>query len=172
MNKIDTDNWEEFTIGELFKVTRPTSRSQSNYEPGNVPFVASGNYNNGVIKYLTPKENESLDKGNCITVSPVDGSSFYQKEDFLGRGGAGSSIIILRNDNLNPYNGYFISTIIRTVCQKYFYSNMANKDTIKSEKIKLPVKSHKQPDWLYMENYIKKMEQETLIGLNNLSKII
>ena len=80
------------------------NRSQSDYEEGEIPFIASGNYNNGVLKYLMPKDNEVLDKGNCITVSPVDGSSFYQKEDFLGRGGAGSSIILLYNDHLNEKN--------------------------------------------------------------------
>lgn len=171
MNKINTDDWKEFKIGELFKVCRPASRSQSNYEEGNVPFVASGNYNNGVIKYLKPKEGEKLDKGNCITVSPVDGSAFYQENDFLGRGGAGSSIIILYNDNLNRYNGYFISTVIRNVCKKYFYSNMANKDTIKEEKIKLPSKND-NPDWKYMEKYIKKLEKDMLDNLLCFESII
>lgn len=171
MSKIITDNWKEFKIGALFDVSRPTGRSQANYEEGDVPFVASGNYNNGVIKYLKPKENEILDKGNCITVSPVDGSAFYQEKDFLGRGGAGSSIILLYNENLNKYNGYFISTVIRNVCKKYFYSNMANKDTIKEEIIKLPVKEN-IPDWEYMTEYIQKLEKEISVGLENLESVI
>lgn len=171
MSKIITDNWKEFKIGALFDVSRPTSRSQANYEEGDVPFVASGNYNNGVIKYLKPKEKEILDKGNCITVSPVDGSAFYQEKDFLGRGGAGSSIILLYNENLNKYNGYFISTVIRNVCKKYFYSNMANKDTIKEEIIKLPVKEN-NPDWEYMTEYIQKFEKEISVGLENLESVI
>ena len=123
MNKIDTSDWKEFTIEELFETSRPQKRSKSKYEKGDVPFVASGNYNNGVDVFLKPESGEELDKGNCITVSPVDGSSFYQECDFLGRGGGGSSIIILRNENLNKYNGYFISTIIRKVCSKYGYSS-------------------------------------------------
>jgi len=99
-----------------------------------------------------------LDAGNCITVSPIDGSSFYQEDDFLGRGGAGSSIILLYNPNLNLYNGYFIATVIRTVCRKYVYSDMANKDTIGAEKIKLPVDETGNPDFSYMELYIKNLE--------------
>lgn len=158
MNKIDTSSWKEFKIGDLFMVSRPASRSQADYENGNIPFVASGNYNNGVLKYLQPKENEKLEKGNCITVSPVDGSSFYQKDDFLGRGGAGSSIILLYNDNLNLYNGYFIATVIRNVCSKYLYNNMGNKDSIKEEKIKLPVDDTGNPNWLYMEEYMTNLE--------------
>lgn len=169
MNKIDTSSWKEFKIGDLFMVSRPASRSQADYENGNVPFVASGNYNNGVLKYLQPKENEKLEKGNCITVSPVDGSSFYQKDDFLGRGGAGSSIILLYNDNLNLYNGYFIATVIRNVCSKYLYNNMGNKDSIKEEKIKLPVDDTGNPNWLYMEEYMTNLETRVSYSLTKLA---
>ena len=95
-----------------------------------------------------------MDAGNCITVSPIDGSSFYQEDDFLGRGGAGSSIILLYNPNLNLYNGYFIATVIRTVCRKYVYSDMANKDTIGAEKIKLPVD---ETGNFHIWNYISKI---------------
>lgn len=158
MKQIDTKQWKEFIIKDLFTVKRPSARSQANYNDGDIPFVASGNFNNGVLKYLEPKKDEILDAGNCITVSPIDGSSFYQEDDFLGRGGAGSSIILLYNPNLNLYNGYFIATVIRTVCRKYAYSDMANKDTIGAEKIKLPVDETGNPDFSYMESYMKNLE--------------
>jgi len=165
---IDVSTWREFAIGELFEIKRPTARSQSNYEEGNVPFVASGNFNNGVLKYLSPKDNEQLDKGNCITVSPIDGSSFYQKSDFLGRGGAGSSVLLLYNDMINEKSGMFIATIIRTVCQKYGYSNMGNKDTVAMERIKLPVSNDGKPDFSLMERYMDNIKNIAEQKLNNL----
>lgn len=168
MKQIDTKQWKEFIIKDLFTVKRPSARSQANYNDGDVPFVASGNFNNGILKYLEPKKDEILDAGNCITVSPIDGSSFYQEDDFLGRGGAGSSIILLYNPNLNLYNGYFIATVIRTVCRKYAYSNMANKDTIGAEKIKLPVDETGNPDFSYMELYMKNLELAVSSSLTDL----
>lgn len=168
MKQIDTKQWKEFIIKDLFTVKRPSARSQANYDDGDVPFVASGNFNNGVLKYLEPKKDEILDAGNCITVSPIDGSSFYQEDDFLGRGGAGSSIILLYNPNLNLYNGYFIATVIRTVCRKYAYSDMANKDTIGAEKIKLPVDETGNPDFSYMESYMKNLELAVSSSLTDL----
>lgn len=169
---VETKNWNNFKISTLFSVKRPAARSQTKYVSGNVPFVASGNYNNGVLKYLTPQNGEVCDKGNCITVSPIDGSAFYQKEDFLGRGGAGSSIIMLYNDKLNIYNGMFIASIIRTVCQKYYYSDMANKDLISDELIKLPADKNGNPDYQYMEDYIKKIAQKSKQTLDNLKSVI
>lgn len=168
MKQIDTKQWKEFIIKDLFTVKRPSARSQANYNDGDIPFVASGNFNNGVLKYLEPKKDEILDAGNCITVSPIDGSSFYQEDDFLGRGGAGSSIILLYNPNLNLYNGYFIATVIRTVCRKYAYSDMANKDTIGAEKIKLPVDETGNPDFSYMESYMKNLELAVSSSLSDL----
>lgn len=148
MNKLDISNWKEFVIDELFEIKRPDSRSIKQYKEGSVPFVSSGNFNNGINKFVTPLAGESLDKGNCITISPVDGSCFYQKIDFLGRGGGGSSIILLYNDNLNEKNGMFISVILRKVLSKiYEYKDMGSSNSIKQEKIKLPVTSCGKPDW-------------------------
>lgn len=165
MKEIDTNNWKSFQIKNIFTIKRPPERKQSLYEEGHIPFIASGCFNNGVQVYLEPKANELLDKGNCITISPVDGYAFYQKNDFLGRGGAGSSIILLYNENLNENNGRFVATVIRYVFSNWTYSNMGNKDIVKDEWIKLPVDANGTPDWQYMEDYMKGLEaraQKTL----------
>lgn len=172
MKQIDVLNWHEFVIRDLFKIKRPEARSQMDYDEGEVPFVASGNFNNGVLKYLKPKNDKDIDLGNCITVSPIDGSSFYQECNFLGRGGAGSSIILLYNPKLNRYNGNFIATVIRSVCKKYMYSDMANKDVIGLEKIKLPVYSSGEPNWEYMEQYMKNIEFQVRMSIDKLSNVI
>lgn len=151
---LEEKKWGEFFIGALFKVKRPKARSEKDYKEGSYPFVASGNFNNGVIRYCELR-NESPDKGNCITVSPVDGSAFYQKGDFLGRGGAGSSILLLYCANINEYSGMFIARLIRQTCSKYNYGKMGNQDSIKRERILLPITDDGNPDYEYMEQYIK-----------------
>ena len=105
---IDTSMWKEFQINKLFRIMSPASRKIQTYDIGNVPYVSSGAVNNGIVSYLTPKEGEQLEKGHCITVSPLDGASFFQNSDFLGRGGAGSAISMLYNDNLTEMNALFI----------------------------------------------------------------
>ena len=168
MRKIDTKKWEEFNIGDVFSVSRPVARSQSQYEDGDVPFVASGNYNNGIVKYCTPKDGEALDEKGCITVSPLDGSAFYQPSDFLGRGGAGSAIMILRNDHLNELNGLFITAVIRSALTMFKYNDQINSQTILAQRIKLPVNSNRELDWLYMENYMRRIMEKSKEGLESL----
>lgn len=154
---LDKKGWGELRIEDLFEVTRPAARNKDNYQKGDIPFVASGRINNGVMKFCAPQEDESLDEGNCITVSPVDGSTFYQPKDFLGRGGAGSSILMLRNERLTQYQGLFIARAIEKTCSKYTYGHMGNKDSIKRERIMLPINDSGKPDFDYMEQYVKNM---------------
>ncbi|GEM_PF-1322721 len=154
---LEEKEWGVFRIGELFDISRPQARNKDDYETGDIPFVASGAVNNGVMKYCAPHDEESLDGGVCITVSPVDGSSFYQPIAFLGRGGAGSSILMLRNNVLNEFSGQFIARMVRQTCSKYTYGHMGNKDSIKRERIMLPVNDSGEPDYEYMEQYAKNM---------------
>lgn len=154
---LDEKEWKEFRIGELFEVSRPKARNKDDYDIGDIPFVASGAMNNGVMKCCKTCEGEQLDAGNCITVSPVDGSSFYQPMDFLGRGGAGSSILMLRNNGLNLFRGEFLARMIQQTCSKYNYGHMGNKDSIKRERVMLPVTDAGNPDYEYMEQYAKNM---------------
>ena len=167
MFSLQDREWKELFIGNLFEVKRPKPRSEKQYQQGKIPFIASGNMNNGVIKCCTPQNGECLDRGNCITVSPVDGSAFYQEFNFLGRGGAGSSILLLYNNNLNRYSGLFISRMIRQTCSIYCYGKMGNQESIKREKIMLPIDEHGNPDYSFMEQYIKERESQLIQKYKN-----
>lgn len=156
--KLNDREWGVFLIGDLFSVKRPPARNKDNYGVGDIPFVASGSVNNGVMKCCKPLEDEKLDEAGCITVSPVDGSAFYQPYPFLGRGGAGSSILMLYADNMNLYSGQFIAKMISNTCAcKYTYGHMGNKDGIKHERIMLPIDENNNPDYQFMEDYVKEL---------------
>lgn len=170
MKKIETKKWSKFTISDLFDVERPNQRSRNKYDEGKVPYVSSGSYNNGIADYLTPIDENDIDKGNCITVSPVDGTAFYQKDDFLGRGGGGSSIVIFRNKNLNEYNGLFIATII-TKSNNYQYNNMGQTDLTTTKAILLPTDGNGDPDWEYMESYVKSTMQRLTAKINSIKNV-
>ena len=164
-NRLSNVEWKEFQIGDLFNAKRPVGRKEDDYEEGDTAFVASGGVNNGVTKFCKTQTGEKLDKGNCLTVSPVDGSCYYQPVDFLGRGGAGSSIIILyaKGFELNRFNGLFISKAIsQTASSKYSYGRMASLDRIKKDKILLPSDSNGNPDFAFMSSFMQEVEKDIL----------
>lgn len=161
--KVDTREWREFRVGELFDIKRPAARSEKKYCEGEINYVSSGAFNNGVANKLMPLPNELLDRGGCITVSPLDGSSFYQEEDFLGRGGSGASILILYNSHLNRNNALFICSVIRSSANGFGYTDLLNGENLKSLTIKLPMDKTGQPDWAYMEKYMRKVEERVKV---------
>ena len=147
MKKIDVSGWKKFKIEDVFMIKKPDVRSEKYYEEGAVNYVSSGAFNNGVMKCLKPKEGEVLDKGRCITVSPLDGSSFWQEDDFLGRGGSGASIALLYNDNLNQLNALFICSVIKKSAGKYGYANLLNGNNLKNLELILPAITKYIPDF-------------------------
>lgn len=177
LNKVDISEWHGFIISRLFEIKSPAERSIKTYNSGDVPYVSSGKMNNGIISYLEPKDDEELEKGNCITVSPLDGSSFYQEDDFLGRGGAGSAISMLYNKNLSKYSGLFICTIIKISAKKFDYNDALTSANLENLIIKLPVLHNEDgsiyidkekkysddgyiPDWEYMSRYMEVIESK------------
>ena len=162
MLQLTDREWRTFNIGALFRVKRPKTRVESQYLAGNSPFVASGAVNNGVTGFYQATSEEQLDKGNCITVSPVDGTAFWQSSDFLGRGGAGSAILLLYNDFLNKYSGIFMTRMIQKTCSKYSYGNMGNQKNIVREVVMLPVDNAGKPDYAFMEQYIREREKQLI----------
>lgn len=156
-HELDLSEWQPFLIADLFEVTRPAARSENRYQPGTVPFVASGAVNNGVVSYCQPHEDEELDEPNCIVISPVDGYASYQPDPFLGRGGGGSSMIILRSEKLNETRGLFLCALIRKRCSEWTYNDMGSSKKIKTYEIDLPVDSDGEPDWNFMDRYMSEM---------------
>ncbi len=170
MERIDTSRWKEFRVGDLFDVSRPVARSQAKYKEGKIPFVASGNYNNGVVKWCEPTKDDVLDQKGCITLSPLDGSAFYQPVDFLGRGGAGSAILLLRNESMTEMSGLFISAVLRAALTKFSYNDQINSQNILVQEIKLPSTADGKPDFAYMESYMRKIIEESEACLENLRR--
>lgn len=76
----------------------------------------------------------------------------------------------MRNDNLNELNGKYVCTVIRFACKNWTYANMGNKDKLAETVIKLPITLDGQPDWAYMESYMKKVmnkSEQVILTLND-----
>ena len=67
---------------------------------------------------------------------------------------------------MNIYTGVFIASAIRAMFfDKYGFNEMCTQKVLKAESIKLPVTPSGEPDWQYMEEYMKSVmdEQEKVV---------
>ncbi len=82
------------------------------------------------------------------------GEAFYQEKPFK----VTNMITILKPKfNINTYIGLFLVTLIRKEKYRYSYGRKSGIERMKESKIKLPVDSKGNPDWKFMENYIKSL---------------
>jgi hypothetical protein len=86
------------------------------------------------------------------------GATFYQPFSFV----ASDHITKLSNTEYTKYIYLFISIIISRFGEKYSFNREINDDRIKKEKIMLPINSNGEPDYEYMEKYMRKKEQDSL----------
>lgn len=142
-------NWKEYRIGDIFPKKNVKHFSAMPEVEGDIPFITSTSTNNGVAAYV---DEEGI-KGGCITVS-TNGDCFdcfYQP----GLVVLSNDAEALYNDNLNEYNAMFIITVMKLEKSKYGYGRKPKNDKVYDTFIKLPPGKNDEPDWQFMEKYIK-----------------
>lgn len=158
--KLTDVEWGEFKIGNLFDISNVKGRPAENYNLGNTPYISSSGTNNAVISFVEANKNIITNSG-VITVDPIKGICFYHDYDFVGRGFSGASVNILINKNLNKFSGQFICTAIQnTSMSKASYGYLFNGNRLRNGKILLPIDSQGQPNWQFMEDYIKQEQKQ------------
>lgn len=164
--KIDVSGWGEFKVGELFDATRGKSRRMQILEDGDIPLIAAARNNRGIAgTYNIDAEYE-----NSITVSCNGvgcGSTFYHSYPFSITGDA---IVLEEKQDMSDYIKQFIASIIdASFTNKYSYEEKCSADKAKNETILLPVTSAGDPDWAYMEQYMREMEEKAKFRIEKLS---
>lgn len=151
--ELNVSDWKEFAVPELFgEVKVAKSADIGNLEEGKTPFIGRTDVDNGVQGFVDPI---SLTKGKCITISMVGTNvALYQEEDFQ----ASQNIAILRKDGITKAMALFICSMINFEMRlKYSYGRTVGKANIEEMIIKLPIDSDGNPDWQFMEDYIKSL---------------
>lgn len=149
--------WKWFSCGHLFDLsTDPfVSIDEARKVPGKYPFISTGSVDNG-IACMTGIEKAKVYPRGCITVasSGSAGEAFYQEKPFK----VTNMITILKPKfTINVYTGLFLVTLIRKEKYRYSYGRKSGIERMKESKIKLPVAKNGQPDWQFMEDYIKSL---------------
>ena len=126
---------------------------------GELPYITRTEYNNGVSGFYIKQNNYNIDRGNCITVGLDTQTSFYQPISFY----TGQNIQIFRNIYMNEYNAVFILAPLKNTLSIFDWgSNGATLKRLGRAKIFLPSQITGEPDYEYMEQYVKNIMIEKL----------
>ena len=150
--ELETSVWREFRVGDIFECKSTPSSVRDDLLDGETPFVSRTAENNGVDGYVEI-DPEKITEGNCITIGGEGIYAFYQAEPFA----TGTNVNLLRNKHMNQYVGAFLTTVLNLVDYKYSYGRARNIGRLKEESIRLPATPSGEPDWEWMESYIRSL---------------
>jgi len=148
--KINTENWKWFELKNIFKMERGVRLTKENREKGLIPLITAGYKNEGVAEYISNEEMKRYN--NAITIDMFS-YCFYRDYVFC----CDDNILVLSNKMLNKYSGLFIATVLDNERYKYQYGRQYRQKNFKKHKIKLPATNEGQPNWKFMEDYIKSL---------------
>ena len=168
---VNIDNWKEFRIGDLFDVEYGSfiAQKDSVNESDGFPHVTTSGINNGISYYV---ENSMFD-GNCITVASdgAMGASFYQANPYSASNIV-SNLVPKENTPLNEYNAQFICSLLRKESEKYSWGGFKfSVGRVRETMLLLPATPSGDPDWDYMEAYMKKMEEKAKERMDSLEEM-
>jgi len=153
--------WSEFNLNEIFpEIQRGKRLKKDDHIAGNKPYISSSGTNNGVDGFIGNTENVRSFK-KCLTIanSGSVGATFYQPFDFV----ASDHITKLENKEFTKYVYLFISSITKRLGEKYSFNREINDKRIQREKIILPTNLKGEPDYDFMERYMRHIENEKIL---------
>ena len=164
---LDSVEWKEFRIEEIFEIKKVRGKAIDKLVVGETPYISTSAINNGLINFVKSDESNISSK-NCISIDPIGGKAFYHGYDFVGRGFSGASINTLYNERINEYTGLFIVNCIENTSKfKASYGYLFNSNRLARGVIQLPVAEENEPNWQFMEDYIKQERKKQAIQIRN-----
>lgn len=155
---LDSRNWDAFFIEDVAEIISGRDIYEKERLDGLVPYITATANNNG-IGYFVANNNETLES-DCLSVNRNGsvGYCFYHPYKAL----YGNDTRKLRPKKNNRYISLFISMCITKQREKYGYGYKMGTGRLKRQRILLPVDTNNNPDWAFMEAYMKQKEQQIL----------
>jgi hypothetical protein len=148
--------WALFNLGDLFTFEKGERLTKLDRIGGDVALITAGENNNGVSEYISLENFKGKKKifENKITIDMFF-NVFYHGYKYFSDDNIHTLIPI--NFELNKYNSLFLVTVLSKLKYKYAYGRQVRLMRLPLEKIKLPISKDGNPDWKFMEDYIKSL---------------
>lgn len=166
---LNVERWKEYKISDIFFPMingKGITDREIKDNPGKLVAVQSSSYNNacmGRIDECYCREMKyKIIKRPCLTVARSGSSGFvsFQEEGCVI--GDSAKALISRCSSINKYHYLFLRTILMGNMYKFTYGRKVKAQQYMELQIALPSDSEGEPDWNYMERYIKSLHYKPI----------
>lgn len=153
------DSWAWFSLGGpngLFDIKKGKRLTAADQTEGTTPYIGAIESNNGVSNRIGQS---AIHQGNTISLSYNGsvGEAFYQPDPYWSTDDVNALYLRSEYGELTPAIGLFISTILRQEKYRFSYGRKWTLDNMNATSIRLPVTSDGNPDWQFMEDYMRSL---------------
>lgn len=161
--KLNKQNWKEFIISDIFSISSGVRLTAADMSAGNMPFIGASDNNNGITAWVG-NTNASLDE-DVLGVN-YNGSvceTFYHPYKCLFSDDV-KRLHYKQNfsKNTSKYIYLFLKQTILQQKTKYAYGYKFNAQRMSRQTILLPATSDGEPDYDFMEAYMRNLESEQI----------
>lgn len=157
--KLTDVEWGEFKVKDIFEVTnsKPYHKNNLKITKKGIPYITRTSFNNGLEEIV---ENINVHKNpkNTISLGAENADFFYQSVEYI----TGNKMYIIQNDNISKNVGIFLVQSFRNSIKDcgFGYGKGLTGTRFKERIVILPMDSQGQPNWQFMEDYIKQEQKQ------------
>lgn len=150
--------WKEFRICDIFIIKAGKRLTKSDMTSGNKPFIGATDNNNGITEFVS---NTNVSEDCNVLGVNYNGSvveNFYHPYTCI----FSDDVKRFQTKQVqgNKYIYLFMKTVILQQKCKYAYGYKFNEKRMQKQSLLLPVDESGNPDYAFMEQYIKERERQ------------
>ncbi|MCY8474627.1 restriction endonuclease subunit S [Bacillus halotolerans] len=159
--------WKAFSIAEIATISGGKDFPAYQRKEGLLPFIGSSSTRNGITDFMAkPSINRNAIEENALSVNRNGsvGYSFYHP--YMAYFSGDTRVVKLKQYSENKYINLFVKTSIMQQKEKYGYGYKMGTNRLSIQPILLPADEEGNPDWHFMEQYMKRMENKIIDQIN------
>ena len=160
--KLSDREWKEFKITKIFgnsinsKPYHFNNLKEENTNLKNsIPYITRTNLNNGLFCIVKKEDDFIINPKNTISFGAENATYFYQPYEYI----TGNKMYYYKNSNLSKYSLLFVLNCLNksiSDCGFGYGVGLTGKRS-DSRIIFLPINTNGEPDYQFMEEYIKEL---------------
>lgn len=156
-NLFDFSKWKKFKVGDILqrKKIKSVSSIIGDLEDGNDIVVGNSAINNGVIQYKNITDKIYINPSNVLSYGAKGGKFFYQSKQWSST----DHVHMFVSEKLNEYTQSFLCTVLNHMLKVKGGWQSSLESSVLDEIIMLPSDNSGNPDWQFMEDYIKALRE-------------
>ena len=150
--------WASFKVSDIFTISTGNLVNKSKMQCGNNPRITAKATDNGIDSF-TDIAYGFRTNHNCVSISFL-GNCFYQP--YLASYDMKIHSVTIKGRELNRHIGLFLANQLNREFKKFSYGNQLSSKDLARQHVLLPATANGQPDWQFMEDFMRQKEQQIL----------